>query len=103
MNLLEFDHFTLTRIVKYVGNPWAFVLAHVCRALYLCMNVTQFRTPLWTTVVSVPMLQWALVKGCKWDKYTCACAAEGGHLDVLQWARSEGCGWDSLTLSLIHI
>ena len=85
MNLLELDNFTLVRIVNYVGKPWAFVIAHVSRALYLCMNVTQFRTPLWTTVVSVPVLQWALVKGCPWDQDTCTSAARGGHLEVLQF------------------
>jgi hypothetical protein len=33
------------------------------------------------------------VNGCEWDwdSWTCAYAAERGHLDVLQWARANGC------------
>ena len=26
-----------------------------------------------------------------WDRWTCANAAEGGHLEVLKWARENGC------------
>ena len=43
------------------------------------------------------MLQWARANGCPWDQYTCACAAQGGHLEVLQWARANGCPWDEET------
>ena len=57
MNLLEFDDVTLAQIVNYVGKPWAFVMACVCRAMYLFVKGSKFRTPRWTAVVSVPMLQ----------------------------------------------
>jgi hypothetical protein len=36
------------------------------------------------------MLQWARANGCPWDEFTCAYAAEGGHLEMLQWARANG-------------
>ena len=39
------------------------------------------------------ILQWAREKGCEWDKWTCTGAAQGGHLEVLQWARKNGCVW----------
>ena len=32
-----------------------------------------------------------------WDEWTCAGAAEGGHLEVLQWARANGAPWDERT------
>ncbi len=34
---------------------------------------------------------------CGWDQSTCACAAEGGQLEVLKWARENGCPWDEST------
>jgi hypothetical protein len=40
------------------------------------------------------------VNGCPWDKWTCAYAAEGGHLEVLEWARANGCPWDKWTCRL---
>ena len=40
------------------------------------------------------MLQWARANGCPWNVWTCAGAAERGHLEVLQWARANGCPWD---------
>ena len=43
------------------------------------------------------MLQWARQNGCPWGAWTCAAAAEGGHLEVLQWARQNGCRWDEWT------
>ena len=33
---------------------------------------------------NLEVLQWARENGCAWDSHTCACAAEGGHLEVLQ-------------------
>ena len=45
------------------------------------------------------VLQWARANGCPWDVWTCAYAAKGGHLDVLQWARANGCPWDESTCS----
>jgi uncharacterized protein YabN with tetrapyrrole methylase and pyrophosphatase domain len=35
--------------------------------------------------------------GCPWDKWTCAEAAKGGHLEVLKWMRENGCPWDEWT------
>ena len=32
----------------------------------------------------------ARVNGCPWSEWTCAWAAEGGHLEVLQWLRANG-------------
>jgi hypothetical protein len=29
--------------------------------------------------------------------WTCAKAANSGHLEVLQWARANGCPWDERT------
>ena len=43
------------------------------------------------------MLQWARENDCPWDEDTCACAAEGGNLEVLKWARENGCPWDERT------
>ena len=37
------------------------------------------------------VLQWARANDCPWDKWTCAWAAQGGHLEVLQWARANDC------------
>jgi len=42
-------------------------------------------------------LQWAREHGCPWDTWTCRYAAEGGHLESLQWARAHGCPWDAWT------
>lgn len=33
------------------------------------------------------------------DKYTCAAAAEGGHLGILDYLRSRGCPWSPYTMS----
>ena len=33
---------------------------------------------------------------CQWDEWTCARAAEGGHLHVLKWARGHGCPWGNI-------
>ena len=35
--------------------------------------------------------------GCPWDRWTCANAAGGGHLEVLKWARANNCPWDKWT------
>jgi hypothetical protein len=43
------------------------------------------------------VLQWARTHGVPWDEYTCANAAEGGHLAVFQWARANGAPWDEWT------
>ena len=32
-----------------------------------------------------------------WSRWTCMCAAKGGHIQVLQWARTKGCPWDAQT------
>jgi hypothetical protein len=32
------------------------------------------------------------------DDWTCAYAAEGGHLEVLKWAREQNCRWDVRTV-----
>ena len=45
-------------------------------------------------------LKVARQNGCPWDEWTCAAAAEGGHLPVLQWARQNGCPWDELTCAV---
>jgi hypothetical protein len=42
------------------------------------------------------VLQWLHANGCPWDAWTCAGAAEGGHLAVLQWLRAHGCPWDGM-------
>ena len=42
---------------------------------------------------------WARANGCPWNEWTCANAAEGGHLAVLQWARENGCPWNEETCS----
>jgi len=39
------------------------------------------------------VLRWAREHHCPWDKWTCAFAARGGHLDVLRWAREHHCPW----------
>ena len=46
---------------------------------------------------SAERLAWARGKGCRWDVFTCAYAARGGHLAALQWARMHGCRWDTTT------
>ena len=38
-------------------------------------------------------LQWLRSQGCPWDKYMCSVAAAYGHLKCLQWARENGCPW----------
>ena len=42
---------------------------------------------------------WAREHDCPWDEFTCAFAAERGHLDVLMWARAQHppCPWDVYT------
>jgi hypothetical protein len=40
------------------------------------------------------VLKWARENGCPWDEWTCANAAEGGHLEMLKWARENDCPWD---------
>jgi len=30
------------------------------------------------------MLKWVRAKGCPWDEWTCAMAAQGGHFEVLK-------------------
>ena len=42
-------------------------------------------------------LQWLRSQGCAWDYHTCAWAASNGRLKCLQWARSQGCPWDEDT------
>jgi hypothetical protein len=44
------------------------------------------------------VLKWLRANGCPVDEYTCANAAQKGHLEVLKWARANGCPWDELTL-----
>ena len=44
------------------------------------------------------ILKWARANGCPWDEGTCEYAAHGGHLEGLKWARENGCPWDELTL-----
>ena len=46
---------------------------------------------------SVELLAWGKDNGCPWNAWTCAFAAEGGHLAVLQWAREHNCQWDEAT------
>eukprot|EP00543_Licmophora_paradoxa_P005076 CAMPEP_0202445344 /NCGR_PEP_ID=MMETSP1360-20130828/4181_1 /ASSEMBLY_ACC=CAM_ASM_000848 /TAXON_ID=515479 /ORGANISM="Licmophora paradoxa, Strain CCMP2313" /LENGTH=275 /DNA_ID=CAMNT_0049061569 /DNA_START=586 /DNA_END=1410 /DNA_ORIENTATION=+ len=46
---------------------------------------------------NVDALKWARLKGCEWDRFTCAAAAEFGNLEVLKWARQNGCPWDAST------
>ena len=36
------------------------------------------------------VLQWLHANGCQWDAHTCSSAAEGGHLEMLQWLRANG-------------
>ena len=36
-------------------------------------------------------------RGCPWHEFTCARAAENGHLEVLQWLRANGCPWNDET------
>ena len=43
------------------------------------------------------VLKWLREEGCPWNDWTCAYAAEGGHLDVLKYARENGCLWDETT------
>ena len=43
------------------------------------------------------ILKWLRSEGCPWDKWACADAASGGHLETLKWLRSEGCPWDEET------
>ena len=31
---------------------------------------------------------------CPWDRWTCAFAALGGHLELLKWTIENGCPWD---------
>ena len=50
-------------------------------------------------VHSIAALKWAHEKGCAWNRWTCAYAAEGGHLEVLQWLHKNGCPWDRWTCS----
>ena len=42
-------------------------------------------------VLSVELVKWARAAGCPWNRWTCAWAVEGGHLEVLKWARENGC------------
>jgi len=42
-------------------------------------------------------VKWLRENNCPWDIWTCARAAEAGHLDVLKWARENGCEWDGST------
>ena len=34
---------------------------------------------------------WLRAEECPWDMWTCAYAADGGHLEVLKWLRDKGC------------
>ena len=42
------------------------------------------------------VLKWARENDCPWDG-TCMCAAKGGHLKVLKWARENDCPWNKWT------
>ena len=42
-------------------------------------------------------LTWAREHDCEWSAETCEYAAKGGHLEVLQWAREQGCPWNKRT------
>jgi hypothetical protein len=42
---------------------------------------------------SISMLTWLQEQGFNFGSYTCAGAAEGGHLTTLQHLRSRGCDW----------
>jgi hypothetical protein len=45
---------------------------------------------------SIVMLTWLRDESwCAFDVYTCAGAAEGGHVSLLQYLRSNGCEWDN--------
>ena len=71
----------------------ALSLKLVCRQLRAAAPAT---TKTWVSKVvgSVALLQGARAYDCPWDRWTCAAAAKGGHLEVLQWARANGCPWD---------
>ena len=45
------------------------------------------------------VLKWLRVNRYPWDKITCTNAAFHGHLKLLQWARKNGCPWDENTCS----
>jgi len=45
------------------------------------------------------VLQWARANCCPWNVSTCPNAATGGHLEVLQWLHANGCQWDARTCS----
>jgi len=88
---------------KYIAHGDAFPVALTCRLFKRAAlsNVVGgcggFKTPVSKVVVSLPMLQWAVSCGYRWDRLTCSRAAAGGHLEVLQWARANGCVWDTQT------
>ena len=42
-------------------------------------------------------LQWLRSQGRAWNEGTCNAAAWNGHLEVLQWARIQGCPWSADT------
>ena len=46
---------------------------------------------------SVERLSWARANGFKWNEFTSALVAAGGHLEVLKWARENQCPWDQDT------
>ena len=40
------------------------------------------------------VMQWALEHNCELDENTCAFAALSGHMEVMQWAREHGAPWN---------
>ncbi len=44
-------------------------------------------------------LRWLRERRVRWDEFTCAAAANGGHLALLQWLREphQNAPWDSMT------
>ncbi|QDZ24142.1 hypothetical protein HOP50_12g66800 [Chloropicon primus] len=45
----------------------------------------------------IEILQWLRSEGCPWDEQTCAAAAYKGQLHCLQWLREQGCPWSEDT------
>lgn len=43
------------------------------------------------------VLKWAIENDCPWDEQTCSRAAARDYLEVLKWLRTNGCPWSAVS------
>jgi hypothetical protein len=87
----------LLRLIIKVGNLHVLEWAHKKKNILLdedsCATAARYGR---LEIVN----KYAHVNGCPWDKWTCICAARGGHFDIIKYAHEHACPWDELTCAI---